>query len=288
MVSTVEAAIEVARVRPATMFVVGGLEPARPRPGCGACARTRPRAERARRPVRSRHLDQEEPLRAAGANVVLPTPVDPEIWDGRLDRLLRVPRRRSTRIPVRLTVWSRRSADPEPIEGVMLNVSANGMLLETSQPLPVGARFDLSFRLPRDLSEVHAIGRVVREVAEVDSPRFGVEFVVLRARRPRPHRRLREGRRRPRRSAQRGAGDERVRGRAPRLERARVRHPRLRPRLHPRPRPGGPHPASSTARPSETFGYRKAEVIGRPAAETIVPPRLRESHRLDSCIAGPA
>src|SRR5258707_7326021 len=30
----------------------------------------------------------------------------------------------------------------------------------------------------------------------------------------------------------------------------------------------------------QTFGYRKAEVIGRPASETVVPPRLRESHRL--------
>src|SRR5882672_699870 len=170
MVTTVEAAIEVARVRPATMFVLGGLEPAQ-----AATGLRRLRADAATRTsalavlCSESDLDQEEPLRAAGANVVLPTPVDPELWDGRLDRLLRVPRRRSTRIPVRLSVWSRRSADPEPIEGVMLNVSAHGMLLEISEPLPVGTRFDLSFRLPRDLSEVHAIGRVVREVADTAS-----------------------------------------------------------------------------------------------------------------------
>src|SRR6185503_18415779 len=119
MVTTVEAAIEVARVRPATMFVLGGLDP-----DAAVAGLRRLRAEAATRNsalaalCSQSDLDREESLRAAGANVVLPTPVDPEVWDGRLDRLLRVPRRRSTRIPVRLTVWSRRSADPEPIEGV--------------------------------------------------------------------------------------------------------------------------------------------------------------------------
>ena len=202
MVSTVEAAIEVGRVRHTTMFVVGGFAPA----VAAECLRRLRENAATRNSALAvlcdlAHLDQEDALRAAGANVVLLTPVDPEVWDGRLDRLLRVPRRRSTRIPVRLTVWSRRSADPEPLEGVMLNVSAHGMLLETSQPLPVGARFDLSFRLPRDLSEVHAVGKVVREVAETDSPRSGVEFVVLRGDGRDRIAAYVEGRRRPRRSA---------------------------------------------------------------------------------------
>src|SRR3954452_24572468 len=86
MVSTVEAAIEVARVRPATMFVVG-FEPQ------VADTLRRLRAESATRasalavlcPLSA--IDQEESLRAAGANVVLPTPVDSEVWDVRLDRL---------------------------------------------------------------------------------------------------------------------------------------------------------------------------------------------------------
>jgi len=56
----------------------------------------------------------------------------------------------------------------------MLNVSVHGILLETSVPLPVGTRFDLSFRLPRDASEVHAIGRVVREIQRQHlAPRTG-------------------------------------------------------------------------------------------------------------------
>ena len=280
MVTTVEAAIEVARVRPATMFVVGGLEPAQAatwlrRLRADAATRTSALAVLCTEP----DLDQEEPLRAAGANVVLPTPVDPEIWDGRLDRLLRVPRRRSTRIPVRLSVWSRRSADPEPIEGVMLNVSANGMLLETAQPLPVGARFDLSFRLPRDLSEVHAIGRVVREVAQADSPRFGVEFVVLRADGRDRIASFVEGRRRPRRSlnAEQETSEFEAELRALSARESAILDSALDSILV-LDQEGRILEFNRAA--EETFGYRKAEVIGRPAAETIVPHRLRESHRL--------
>ncbi|HET6896789.1 MAG TPA: PAS domain S-box protein, partial [Vicinamibacteria bacterium] len=280
MVTTVEAAIEVARVRPATMFVLGGLDP----DAAGAGLR-RLRAEAATRnsalavlcPLSD--LDREESLRAAGANVVLPTPVDPEVWDGRLDRLLRVPRRRSTRIPVRLTVWSRRSADPEPIEGVMLNVSANGMLLETSQVLPVGTRFDLSFRLPRDLSEVHAIGRVVREVAEVQTPRAGVEFVVLRADGRERIAAFVEGRRRPRRSlnAEQETSEFEAELRALSARESAILDSALDSILV-LDQEGRIREFNRAA--EETFGYRKAEVVGRPAAETIVPPRLRDSHRL--------
>jgi PAS domain S-box-containing protein len=280
MVTTVEAAIEVARVRHATMFVVGGIEPA----VAGEWLR-RLRADAATRssalavlcPLDA--LEQGGSLRGAGANIVLPTPVDPEVWDGRLDRLLRVPRRRSTRIPVRLTVWSRRSADPEPIEGVMLNVSANGMLLETAEPLPVGTRFDLSFRLPRDLSEVHAIGRVVREVAEVESPRTGVEFVVLRADGRERIAAFVDGRRRPRRSlnAEQEASEFEAELRALSARESALLDSALDSILV-LDQEGRIREFNSAA--EETFGYRKAEVIGRPASETIVPPRLRESHRL--------
>jgi PAS domain S-box-containing protein len=280
MVSSVEAAMDVARVRPATMFVVGGMDPT----AASACLR-RLRENAVTRSsalavlCRLEDLDDEDVLRAAGANVVLLTPVDPEVWDGRLDRLLRVPRRRSTRIPVRLTVWSRRFADPEPLEGVMLNVSANGMLLETSAPLPVGARFDLSFRLPRDTADVQAIGRTVREVTETGSPRAGVEFVVLRGDARERIGAFVEGRRRPRRSAsmelETSEWEAELRALSGResaiLESAldsilvldqdgRIRE--------------------FNGAAEQTFGYRKAEVTGRTAAETIVPPRLRESHRL--------
>jgi PAS domain S-box-containing protein len=280
MVSTVEAAIDVARVRSATMFVVGGMDPA----ATAACLRrlrenavTRSSALAA--VCRLEDLEKEDALRASGANVVLLTPVDPEVWDGRLDRLLRVPRRRSTRIPVRLTVWSRRSADPEPLEGVMLNVSANGMLLETSEPLPVGARFDLSFRLPRDTADVQAIGRTVREVTETPSPRAGVEFVVLRGDGRDRIGAFVEGRRRPRRSAsvEQEASEWEAELRALSARESAILESALDSILV-LDQDGRIREFNGAA--EQTFGYRKAEVTGRTAAETIVPPRLRESHRL--------
>src|SRR4029079_2349456 len=52
----------------------------------------------------SRHpfLADADVLRAAGATVVIPLQAVPTLWDARLDELLRVPRRRDARIPVRL------------------------------------------------------------------------------------------------------------------------------------------------------------------------------------------
>ena len=78
MVATVAAAVDVARVRRPTMVVVGGLAPA----AAAACLQqlraddaTRQSALAVLCPPSA--LDQEEALRAAGANVVLPTPVMP-------------------------------------------------------------------------------------------------------------------------------------------------------------------------------------------------------------------
>src|SRR5947207_805714 len=71
-------------------------------------------------------LADADVLRAAGANVVLPVPPDPRLWDGRLDELLRVPRRREARLPVRLETWSRVAESGDVVEGNMINISING------------------------------------------------------------------------------------------------------------------------------------------------------------------
>src|SRR4051812_3612636 len=70
-------------------------------------------------------------LRAAGANVVVPAQADPLLWDARLDELLKVPRRRDARIPVRLETWSRVSDGGDVVEGSALNISVNGILFES-------------------------------------------------------------------------------------------------------------------------------------------------------------
>ena len=49
----------------------------------------------------------EQALRRAGANLVLSDGTDPLLWEARLEELLSVPRRRETRLPVRVAVWCR-------------------------------------------------------------------------------------------------------------------------------------------------------------------------------------
>ena len=60
---------------------------------------------------RSARPDAETELRKAGVNVVIPVPIDPFLWDRRLEELLSVPARRGHRIPVRLRDWSRFVSD---------------------------------------------------------------------------------------------------------------------------------------------------------------------------------
>ena len=55
--------------------------------------------------VMTASLEDQETLRRAGANVVLPGQVDPALWDSRLEELLSVPPRREARVPVRLQPW---------------------------------------------------------------------------------------------------------------------------------------------------------------------------------------
>jgi PAS domain S-box-containing protein len=121
-----------------------------------------------------------EDFRAAGANTVLKVPVEPILWDSRLAELLDVPPRREARIPVMLQLWASPVAQPAGLEGLALNVSVHGMLIETAEPLSVGTRLDLSFRLPGDAVPLSIVGLIVRRAGLVDGRhRFGVKHVVL-------------------------------------------------------------------------------------------------------------
>jgi CheY-like chemotaxis protein len=132
--------------------------------------------------ARALSLQEEESLRRAGANLVLSGEVEPTLWDSRLEELLDVPRRREVRVPVQFAVWSRLGPSDPAVEGLALNLSVRGMLLESDQPLDVGARLDLSFSLPRgDAAELRVVGQVVREAASTTGrPRTGIEFLILR------------------------------------------------------------------------------------------------------------
>jgi CheY-like chemotaxis protein len=124
---------------------------------------------------------EQERLRRGGANEVLAGDVDPFAWDARLESLLNVPRRREVRVPVRFGVWSRFSPETEAAQGLVVNISVRGMLVQPAEPVDVGARLDLAFRLPRSTEDLKAVGQVVREAAPFEGrPRYGLEFLILR------------------------------------------------------------------------------------------------------------
>src|SRR5688572_17400093 len=95
-------------------------------------------------------LAREEKLRKAGANVVFAGEVVPCLWDGWLEQLLSVPPRRDARLPVRFEVWCHAGGDGDAVEGMSVNLSLKGMLLETEHVAEIGSRLDLRFCLPSD------------------------------------------------------------------------------------------------------------------------------------------
>ncbi len=131
---------------------------------------------------RSLSSELEDRLLAAGANAVVPVPVDEFLWDRRLEELLSVPPRRAQRITVRLRDWSRFVRESEEMEAAVVNIGARGALLESPYPLELGAKVGLTFVLPDEPAELHVVAQVVRQ-ADSAAGRFrsGVEFLVYRA-----------------------------------------------------------------------------------------------------------
>ncbi|PYQ13536.1 MAG: hypothetical protein DMF80_14780 [Acidobacteria bacterium] len=130
---------------------------------------------------RSATVPEVEALRRAGANIVFAGEALPYLWDAWLEELLEVPRRRVVRVPVRLDVWSRFDASEEPLRGSIVDISVKGMLLETDDPVEVGTKLDLSFRLPGDPTDLRVVAQVIRqEPGEEGRARAGVEFVIVR------------------------------------------------------------------------------------------------------------
>jgi diguanylate cyclase (GGDEF)-like protein/PAS domain S-box-containing protein len=122
-------------------------------------------------------LADAAPMRAAGANAVIPSDANPAIWDARLLELLNVPRRRDARVPVRVDPWSRTARRVDSVTGEVVNISVSGLLLESSPPLEVGQKLDVRFLLPGSDEEFRVLGEVVRQD---ERSRSGVRFLVLR------------------------------------------------------------------------------------------------------------
>jgi DNA-binding response OmpR family regulator len=123
--------------------------------------------------ARGDHDAVEVELLEAGANAVLRLPASAE-WEPRLRELLAVPVRRQARLAVHLQVEGFR-AGGIPVEGLALDLSQTGMLLEVRAPLHPGDDLDLRFHTP-DRNVIEARARVVREAG---ATRFGVQFAAL-------------------------------------------------------------------------------------------------------------
>ena len=123
--------------------------------------------------ARGDHDPLEIELLEAGANAVLRLPPGPE-WETRLRALLAVPLRRQARLEVHLQIEGFR-AGGVPVEGLALDLSQTGMLIEVRTALRPGDDLDLRFHTP-DKALVEARARVVRQAGPV---RYGVQFASL-------------------------------------------------------------------------------------------------------------
>lgn len=123
---------------------------------------------------------EEAMLRRAGANIVLSAEMIPDMSEESIDQLLDIPRRREAEMPVRFVVWSHVGPDNPPMEGRSINVSVRGLLLQTPEPVDIGCKLELTFRLPHDDFEIRAVGKAVREHPRGDGKQIGVEFLILR------------------------------------------------------------------------------------------------------------
>ncbi len=107
-----------------------------------------------------------------GANAILRLPPDFG-WDDRLSKLLKVPLRQESRLPIQMTVHT--EAEGQASVTHALNLSVNGMLVESTSPLTLFQEMSFRFKLP-DGSKVAGRGRAVRQAAP---NQYGVEFVKL-------------------------------------------------------------------------------------------------------------
>jgi CheY-like chemotaxis protein len=123
----------------------------------------------------------EGELLAAGANAALRRPLDRFVLESWVGKLVDVPRRVRTRIPVHVqVVGSRHAAPGEHFYALSRNLSLHGMLLASPVRIDAGD-LDLELDLPEPGGRLRALGRVAREAPEVGWPYvgYGIEFLFL-------------------------------------------------------------------------------------------------------------
>jgi DNA-binding response OmpR family regulator len=112
-------------------------------------------------------------LIAAGVNAILRLPPAGD-WDDRLVRLIHVPVRKEARLSIHLLLQDGAESGEQVLPALALNLSVNGMLVESGRALTLGEDIHFAFHLPGSSEIVAGSGTVVR-VAD-GSQRFGIEL----------------------------------------------------------------------------------------------------------------
>lgn len=112
-------------------------------------------------------------LISAGVNAILRLPPGGD-WDDRLVRLIHVPVRKEARLSVHLLIQDSYESGEEVLPAMALNISVNGMLVESGRALALGEDLHFAFQLPGSSGVVAGAGTVVR-LAD-GSRRFGIEL----------------------------------------------------------------------------------------------------------------
>jgi len=116
-------------------------------------------------------------LLEAGVNAVLRLPPTGD-WDDRLFRLMHVPVRREVRVPVHLQLDLGFGSTGETFAALALNLSVNGLLIESNHPLRVGDDLAFTLELPGGVGTVLGTATVVRHASA--SSQYGVELAHVK------------------------------------------------------------------------------------------------------------
>jgi CheY-like chemotaxis protein len=126
-------------------------------------------------PAGEPHL--EEAL-VPGVNDFMLAPYPPAELLDKTRRLTLIPARRDLNTLARVRDIR---ADGVLLLGKTLNVSGNGMLVETEIAIAIGRAVEIEFFLPDDPVPLHAKGRIMRRTTELDHfhPAFGIRFTEI-------------------------------------------------------------------------------------------------------------
>jgi len=122
---------------------------------------------------------QRDLARKCGATVLMTRPIAPAALEGHIQELLHVVPRRSYRVVMNMKVEGRQNG--KAFLCSTENVSSDGMLIRTTETLPMGSRISCSFYLP-DGTRISAGGTVARitdQDPQSQQNRYGIQLTTL-------------------------------------------------------------------------------------------------------------